>query len=354
MLIQKRSDLLHAAELVLSGDLEVSQIRFADYITETIKIEAESWGNASTFNYKAAELALAIQNDTLGLYNALFNTNITLKNICDREFLLVRFSIEDGCIKLTSLFEKVFFKKLLDFGLGGLRDITKDMTPKQKIGTLLIILAIVGVAATPSILSYIKSNRELDALVNTNEKLLEVIAENQRTPNVVISNIGSGTVFFDDGIPYDAASIKGALIKKPKQKDHIPAIHVDDEFIIVKYDFDQEQAYLSHPSGHSFWVSTKWLTVDRREKLKGMTASAIDNRTAVMSKLNLTCKIASGKKKDAILEGIAMPDREGSATLLDALGAKPGKYSGREQATLPIQKGERANPQEGDPQSEKE
>jgi hypothetical protein len=79
-----------------------------------------------------------------------------------------------------------------------------------------------------------------------------------------------------------------------------------------------------------------------------MTAFAIDNRTAVMSKLNLTCKIASGKIKDAILEGIAMPGREGSATQMDALGTQPGKSSSREQATLPVQKGERENPQEGE------
>lgn len=323
VLISTRNDMIEAASLIILNQIHVSDIEFADYITDTIKIYSDEWNDASLFDYKTAQYIIAVQSDIIGAYNKVFGSNVTLSKLDTYNFLTVKFKIEEGCIQFICKISRKLFEKILGEKIEHYDNLTKNMTPAQKIATLLIIFGMIAVPAGVAVYQIGKNKELVDALVTSTAEINNIVAENQKTPKIVVSNIGSGTVSFNEGPPSNAEDIMESLLKKKKIEKVILPVYIDDDFIVIRYDFDEQKVFLAHAlAAYPFWASTEWLPQDRRIKLKEIASSAIDNKTAISCFINVTCKIDDGQIKDAIVDGIEMPKRQGSVKLQDALKKK--------------------------------
>lgn len=132
MKICTRQDLVAAAIGIAEGRLTPKGLEFSRYISDTIKIVSDDWDDAKNIDYKTAELILSVQKDIIGIYNFIFDEHITIKDIDKYEYLIVKFSIEDGCLKIISKIAKNLIQSALD-DLKEIAGIFDGMTAKQKI-----------------------------------------------------------------------------------------------------------------------------------------------------------------------------------------------------------------------------
>lgn len=306
MLISRKEDLLNAALLLADGTISPSDIQFAEYITDVIKIDSEYWGTSKVIGHKTAQLILAIQKDVLGLYNDIYSTSIGLKDLDEYPFLAVKFSIEDGCIKIFSRISKEFFK------------FCDGMTPTQKVITFLAAAAIVASISAVVLSYFADKNRDILEKVGALEETQKIASRHQETQRVVINNIGDGTVVIGGGTNLSGDELKD-IFSQPRPKKDDPPIDIDDHYVVLKYDFDGQKIFLGHKSGTAFWASTEWLSGEQREQLKAISAKAIDQSAAITAQLNVTGHIRKGKVEKAVVLGVGRPVRPTSVKLGDTL-----------------------------------
>lgn len=330
MRVSTRQDLVAAALAIAEGKLVPIDIEFAEYITDTIKIYSDSWNNAKEIDYKTARLINSVQQDILGIYNSIFKTNITLKNIDKYDFLVVKISIEDGCIQFISKICKVVIENIFS-EITDIAKVFSDMTPNQRIATLLILLAIAGAWKSPDIIRAARENPEVSRLLDSNDKVADAVSKNQRTPITIINNLGDGYVVYN-GVKTSKDDYEKELAK-PKAEDIIPVL-IDDEFIVSKYDFENQKVFISKRGEDPFWASTEWLPLNEREKLKDIASQSIMEQAASLQLLNMACKIKGDKVQDATVEGIGRPHRDGATDFTTALKGGKNKSSKPEQASL--------------------
>lgn len=313
MYISTRHDLLKAASLIASGKLDADSIMFADFITDSIKIDSKEWSDAKLLDIKIAQLMLSIQKDTIGIYNSSLDENVTIKKLADYPFLMLKFTIQEGCIDFTKILNGEAFKQFL-----GNYD---KMNSKNKLITGLILCCMIGVYRSPEIISAIKESPEMARVMETSE-VKQIIAENQRTEEVLVEYIGEGKVSLNSGQAINQEELRQTLIKMERVPDPVPVL-VDDEFKINKYDFDKQQAYITHETGIHFWASTEWLPSEKRVLLRDLTAGAIEDKSTAKAFLNLSIKLAENKIIAANIDSIEMPKRTFSKTLKETISIPP-------------------------------
>ncbi|EMG36589.1 hypothetical protein PCS_02601 [Desulfocurvibacter africanus PCS] len=306
MLISRKEDLLNAALALADGTISPSDINFAEYITDVIKIDSDYWGTAKVIDHKTAQLILAIQKDVLGLYNDIYSTSIGLKDLDAHPFLVVKFSIEDGCIQIFSSISKQFF------------NFCDGMTPRQRLIALLAAAAIVASVSCAVLAYFADKNRDILEKVGALEETQKIASRHQETQRVVINNIGDGTVVIGGGTHLTGKELKEMFNPAKPKKDN-PPIDIDDHFIVLKYDFDGQKIFLAHRSGTAFWASTEWLSGEQREQLKAISAKAIDQSAAITAQLNVTGHIKEARVERAVVLGVGRPARQTSVKLGDAL-----------------------------------
>ena len=330
MKISTRQDLVAAAKSIADGTLEPKDIEFSEYITDTIKIVSEGWDDAKNIDYKSSELILAVQKDVIGVYNFIYNKDISIKELDDYKFLVVKFSIEDGCIKFISRITRDIILPILD-DIKSITGIFEGMSPNKKIAFALILLAVVGTLKAPDIIRAIRENPVMFNDFISNESIAEALAKNQKTQAVIINNIGDGHVIYN-GVEFTKEDYENSLIKN--EAPDIAPVLVDDEFLILKYDFKGQKAYLAW-RGMEFWASTEWLRQEGRERLTESTSAAIAQQTVAKERITMSCKIYNGKIGQALIEGIGLPARQGTIDLAVALNrTKKAKNDKHEQASL--------------------
>lgn len=307
MLIKTSADLKNALFALASNSITVDQIEFSDFIEDSIKINTDEWGCSNAINYKVAEYLLALQKDIIKLYNFIYKKSYTIKDLDNNKFLIVNLTIEDGCIKLIAKISKNLF------------DFLKDMNPSQKtIAISSIAIAItVSCASAPFIIKELRESKdlpyEIKGKIDTESRRLST------APKILINNTGNGTVIYSNNDSMDHEELKNMYPKIKQVKDDAPPVDIDDRYIVVRYDFNEQKAYLSHPIGESFWASTHLLNAEKREKLKKLTTDAIDKRTTITANLHVTATIHNKKIENASILGIDIPPRESSVSLKSAL-----------------------------------
>lgn len=299
MLISTYDDIVEATIAVARGNIQIDELEFSDYITSKIKIYSNNFQTASELDYRIAKMVLAVQKDFLHTYNFLFNKNITLEQLDKYEFLVVRFIIEDGCIEAIWKIAGKYYKDFIDKHeiLKPYLEFFSNMTGKQKIISIMLVLAITGTWKAPEIIRSFRSSPEIKDIMDGNFELVEALSKTQQTTNFFITNIGDGYVEFD-GKKYTKEDYKKNKIKKPEKSDIAP-IDVADTFFIQKYDFDKQLVLIFAAGNESFWASTEWLTEDARERLKRVTAEAIDKKTIGKETMLVACKIRDKRMAEA-------------------------------------------------------
>ena len=150
---------------------------------------------------------------------------------------------------------------------------------------------------------------------------------------MIINNIGNGSVIYDD-----------EEMTKKDLKDNIPhdeelsasPTDLDDEFIVLRYDYDKQQIYLSHPSCDSFWASTKYLTYEKLETLKKISNEAIEKGKPQTARLLISAVIDDEKVKNAVILGISLGEEWAKISLREAVkkSSQKDKRSKFQQASL--------------------
>lgn len=294
MFIETRQDMVRAAYLIMNGDLEPNDISFAEHITDTIKIISDEWNDAKNIDYKTSQLILSVQKDVIGIYNYIFKTNISLKNISQYNFLIVKFTVTDGCLEYKS---KLKIKEIID-SLSALAKDVKQMPMKNLIALGFILFAVAGAWKAPEIIHEIKRNPNTAEILKSNN---DIIAKNQHTSTTIINNLGNGSVIYN-GKETTADEYKENMIQK--EKIDIAPVLIEDRFHILQYDFKNQKAQLFQPGVEPFWASTKWLPQDAREELQTLTSNAIENGTIAIQKMVLSCKIKDKKIIESAIEYI--------------------------------------------------
>lgn len=334
MKVSTRQDMIAAAIALTSGNIAPEDLEFSEYITDSIKIYSDNFTDAKILDYKTSDIILAVQKDVIGIYNTIFKTDITLKNIDKYEYLIVKFSIEDGCVKFISRIKKKIFDALFDDAGNfiGNEELFRDMTPKQKIATMLLLLALAGVWKMPDIIRAIKENPTINQLIEGNTKITEGLHKNQRTSIVIINNLGDGHVEYN-GVTSGKEDYEENLIKPDKQEDLAPVL-IDDDFFILQYDFKNQKIYLFQTGQEPFWASTEWLAQDGRDKLKEVTSAAIASQTVARQFMNMACKIKNHKIQSATIEGVGQPTRPSAKKLVVSIQKKQLPKQSQEQRNL--------------------
>lgn len=329
MKIRTRQDLVDAALAIANNILAPSDLEFSEYITDTIKIVSDEWDDAKNIDYKTSGLIFSVQKDVIGMYNFLYNTNITIKELDKYEFLIVKFSIEEGCIKFISRLAKSIIQEITD-ELKCFTGMFDGMTPRQRIALALLLVAFAGSWKAPDIIRAIRENPSISHIFDSNDDIVEAVAKNQKTSITIINNLGNGYVVYN-GIESKKEDYENGLVKVDSS-DIIP-VQINDEFFILKYDFNGQKACLSH-NGDEFWASTEWLNQEGRDRLIEINAVAITQKRATRQRINMSCKIRNGKICKAIIENIGLPPRQGSIDVATALGSAKVMSDKLEQGSL--------------------
>ncbi len=330
MKVSTRQDMVAAALAIANSTLLPADIEFSEYITDTVKVVSDGWDGAQNIDYKTSELILSVQKDILGIYNSIFNTDISLKNLDKNEFLIVKFSIENGCIKYISKIGKKILESIFD-EIPDIVGIFDGMTAKQKIVMALLLVAFAGAWKSPDIIRAIRENPSISAIFDSNDKVIDAVSKNQRTPVTIINNLGDGYVIYDGNKSYKDEYENGLV--KPAKLDIIPVL-IDDEFLILQYDFKNQKVQLFKHGEDPFWASTEWLGQDERERLKESTSAAITQQTVTRQFINMACKMKNGKVYSATVEGIGHPSRPGATNFATAIRERKSKDSRLEQGSL--------------------
>ncbi|MDY0258630.1 MAG: hypothetical protein RBR41_03060 [Desulfovibrio sp.] len=333
MKISTRQDMVFAASAIISGNISPDDLEFSDYITDSIKIFSDNFENANILDYRTAQIINAVQKDIIGIYNIIFCTDVTLKNLDKHEFLIVKFSIEDGCIKFISRIAKKLFDLVFEDSGNplGNEELFRDMTAKQKIATVLLLLALAGVWKLPDVIRAIRENPEISVLIDGNSKITEGLSKNQETSLVIINNLGDGHVEYN-GVPSGKDDYKDNLFKSEK-KDIVP-VQLDDDFFILQYDFKNQKIFLFQTGQEPFWASTAWLGQEARDRLREITSSAIANQTVARQFVNMACKIKDNKIVGAVVEGVGLPIRPEAKGFIDTMQIKRTQKGTQEQRNL--------------------
>ena len=288
-----RRDLVEAARLISEGSLSPEDLVFNSRIVESIKIDSPTWNDANEFDYRLISLMYAIQKDVIGIYNAVFNKKIKINNVCNYDFLQIKFIISSGCIDVKQVFNGSFWREVIMA--------YAKMPAKEKALTGLYALILVVAWRSPELLTAIKSNPhpENASIIREAEN---IVAQNQRTPNVIINNLNGGVVICN-GKELSADMISRSMVKKDKIE--IIPVEVNDDFFVHRYDYDKQSVNISHPLLGSFDASSKWLTGDKREKLKALSSSAIDATSSIKSRMWLSVKVGTeDNPSEAVILGI--------------------------------------------------
>ena len=302
MLIKTVQDIKEAIVKIQSNEISIDDIVFNDFIEDKIKINTELWGNSHVLNYKVAQYILTVQKDFLRSYNLLYGTTLTINDLNKNKDLIILFTIEDGCIKIIARYSKLICEKVFH-----------DMSPTQKT----ITISLLSLAAMCGLL-YLTLDKLIDAgIIGNGKDKIEKINTEKQSPKIIINNIGDGTVYYNDEHPLTKKDLEN-LIPKRKIEEKEP-FDIDNRYIVLRYDYDKQQVYLSNPQCDSFWASTELLTYEKREILKHISDLAIDTGNAQAADLLITAYIDNGKIKNAKIIGINLPQREGVKPLKEVL-----------------------------------
>lgn len=191
------------------------------------------------------------------------------------------------------------------------------MTPKQKLVALFLLMAFAGIWKADNIIRAIRENPELADVIEHNEKISEGLTRNQKTQVVIINNLGEGYVEYNDST-YDADDYKDGIIKYQNHNDIIP-VYIDDMFLILQYDFENQKIQLIQRGQEPFWASTEWLGHEERSRLKEITSLSIEQQTVALKMIHLSCKIKNGKVQEAVVQRLEQSARTESKKFADAI-----------------------------------
>lgn len=327
-----------SAALELTGAIKLDKTTYDKGLAFVLKIDAEDFSDSSTVDYKSALIIESLQKDVLGIFNAATGQNIALKDVCNYPDLIVKVSIEEGCLKYVA---KIFESTVR---------LAELVAPEERV---LILKYIMGTAAIISFgwlstsivdgysaykvkqLDYeIRKLDEAKEKNSTLKNLEKIISENSRTPATVAKVVPENAkVTFE----YSPVVSGRALKKKTESKEPTQMAeqshYVDSNYKVLQYNFDKQMA-LIQDNCRPFWAFTAHLNQTDRGHIKVLANRAIDSGTSKAAPLQVTVSIVDGKIEAATIVGVGIPRRQ-SIPLTQAKGCStPSQKDSLQQGNL--------------------
>lgn len=311
------SDFLDRIIAAAKSEQGIDALDLPEQIIDTIKIHSDKWGTASLLNYKAADYMRAVQQDVINAWNEATGEHVTPSRLDDYPFLIVEFTISDGCIQFDGKLCKQFRKIM-------------SMIPPESRKSCIIAICL-AVAAFP-VSSCISKIVDSGILAPKEVQIIKAQAEAKKSAGVIINNIGNGSVTYTgrDWTPQEIKSEKKSIASI----EPVVPVMLDGSYTIDACKMDGDKIHLVAADGKSFMADTSTLTDAPRTKLGNLIGQSFNQRKNLTLELQINAKSRAGTTSDHVVVGIG-PSRAPAGVEFSAKLDAPQKPSkGMQQASL--------------------